>query len=79
MVTLIDTCLKKGHTLFHMYLHSSSLLENVTGLSDKANAREYLCQQMKIAVEYLKTKANVTFCTMSEARSLLTDNKSESE
>ena len=71
MVTLIDTSLNKQQKILHMYLHSSSLLENVTGLSDQANAREHICQQMQIAVEHLKTKANVTFCTMSEARNLL--------
>lgn len=73
MVSLIDTSLTKGQTVFHMYLHSSSLLENVTGLSDQVNAREYICQQIGIALSHLESKANVTFCTMSEARNILTD------
>jgi len=76
MKMLIDKQLKKDQTVFHMYLHSSSLLENVTGLSVHENAREHHCQQIKIAVEYLKEKANVTFCTISEAKSLLTKTNS---
>lgn len=74
MKSLIDTSLKKGQHVFHMYLHSSSLLENVTGLSDKINAREYICQQINVALTYLSSKANVTFCTMSEARDTLVSN-----
>ncbi len=75
MRMLIDTELKKDHSYFHMYLHSSSLLENVTGLSPEECCREYLCEQIKSAVEYLQTKANVKFCTISEARDLLTQKK----
>lgn len=75
MKMLIDKKLQKNHTVFHMYLHSSSLLENITGLSVHENAREHHCQQIKIAVEHLKEKANVTFCTISEAKELLTQNE----
>jgi hypothetical protein len=72
MKMLIDTQLSKGQDVFHMYLHSSSLLENVTGLSCSENTREYLCQQIKIAVEHLAKKTDITFCTISEARNILT-------
>ncbi len=72
MKMLIDSQLKKDKTVFHMYLHSSSLLENVTGLSFHENAREHLCQQIKIAVEHLTTQTNVTFCTISQAKAILT-------
>lgn len=75
MKMLLDSQLKKGHTVFHMYLHSSSLLENITGLSVQENAREHYCQQIKIAVEHLKEKTNVTFCTISEAKTLLSQNE----
>jgi len=75
MEMLIDTQLNKGQDVFHMYLHSSSLLENVTGLSPEESCREYLCQQIKVTVEHLQKKANVTFCTISEARDLLTQQK----
>jgi hypothetical protein len=75
MKMLIDSQLKKNQSVFHMYLHSSSLLENITGLSFHEDAREHHCQQIKIAVEYLKEKANVTFCTISEAKVLLSQNE----
>jgi hypothetical protein len=75
MKMLIDKQLKDDQTVFHMYLHSSSLLEDITGLSVHKNAREHHCQQIKIAIEHLKEKANVIFCTISEAKALLTQNK----
>jgi hypothetical protein len=55
-----------------MYLHSSSLLENSTGLTYQENNREHLCQEIKIAIEHLEKSANITFCTISEARNILT-------
>jgi len=72
MKVLVDTQLSKGQNVFHMYLHSSSLLKNVIGLSDQENTREYLCQQIKIAVEHLAKNTNITYCTISEARDILT-------
>lgn len=78
MKTLIDVILKKNQNIFHMYLHSSSLLENVTGLSDQSNAREHICQEMKKTISYLESKANITFCTISEARELLVQSKYKS-
>jgi hypothetical protein len=77
MKILIDSQLKKDTSVFHMYLHSSSLLENVTGLSFHENAREHLCKQIKIALEHLTAQANVTFCTISQAKALLNQNKTD--
>jgi len=75
MKILIDKQLQKKQDVFHMYLHSSSLIEDITGLSCHQNAREHHCQQIKIAIEHLKEKANVTFCTISEAKVLLAQKK----
>ncbi|NQY86748.1 MAG: WalW protein [Colwellia sp.] len=75
MKMLIDSQLSKDKTVFHMYLHSSSLFENITGLSFHDNAREHICRQIKIAVQHLEKKTNVTFCTISQAKEILTNNK----
>lgn len=72
MKRLIDTCLKRGQTVFHMYLHSSSLIEDVTGLHNDHNARETICQRIAEVSTYLQSKADVTFKTLSEASEDLT-------
>lgn len=75
MITLIETSIKKKQNVLHMYLHSSSLIENVTGLSSQTNARESLCQSISTVIEHLKDKyPNTKFCTISQAKSLLQPN-----
>lgn len=72
MITLIETSIKKGQTVLHMYLHSSSLIENVTGLSSQANARESICQRISTVVKHLTDQhENIKFCTISEAKELI--------
>ncbi len=68
MIQLVEQSLKKGHTVLHMYLHSSSLVENITGLSSESDAREKICRRIQEVVEFTKLKANVNFTTISEAR-----------
>ncbi|NQY35793.1 MAG: WalW protein [Alteromonadaceae bacterium] len=71
MKTLVDGSLKKGHTVLHMYFHSSSLIENVTGLSSQSNARETICQQIREVIEHLQKNRKVKFCTISEAKEII--------
>ncbi|PCI59666.1 MAG: WalW protein [Gammaproteobacteria bacterium] len=68
MNTLIDIGLKKNQTVFHMYLHSSSLIENVTGLKIESNARENMCKRIKTVIDHINRKADVRFCTISQAK-----------
>ena len=67
MKRLVDTCFKRGEHTFHMYLHSSSFLEQVTGLNDELNARENICQRIAQVIKHIQTYANVEFLTLSEA------------
>jgi len=72
MITLAETSLKKGQNVLHMYLHSSSLIENVTGLSNEINARESICQKINLVIKHLTKKhKNIRFCTISEAKTIL--------
>lgn len=71
MKTLIDVGLKKKQRVFHMYLHSSSLIEKITGLSNEANARENICKRIQQVVEHLEKSHPVQFCTITEAREML--------
>jgi hypothetical protein len=69
MNRLIDNKLKNGDGCFHMYLHSSSLLTDVTGLYNEVNARENICQRISEVVHHLSRVADVEFVTLTEAKS----------
>jgi len=71
MIALVDQSLKKQQPVIHMYLHSSSLIDGVTGLLDVDNALSRICERIKRVVTHLTQHANVRFCTISEARVLL--------
>ena len=71
MKILVDKCLEKKYPVIHMYLHSSSLLDGVTGLLKVENAYHRICGRMSDVIRHLHTKANIRFCTISEASTLL--------
>ncbi|MDB2330852.1 polysaccharide deacetylase family protein [Alteromonas sp.] len=71
MKSLVDTCLSKDYPIIHMYLHSSSLIDGATGLLDATGAFELICSRMQTLLQHLDNKANITFCTISEAATLL--------
>ena len=71
MKMLVNMCLEKQYPVIHMYLHSSSLLDGVTGLLQVDNAYQRICGRMSEVIKHLHTKANVRFCTISEASALL--------
>ena len=73
MKRLIKMELKRKQPVLHMYLHSSSLLTGVTGLNNESNAREAISRRISATIQFLKEQADVTFCTLSEAKSLLTE------
>ena len=72
MKRLINTGLKRQESVFHMYLHSSSLIDNTTGLNNEVNARENICSRIAEVIQYLQQHANIDFCTLSQAREKLT-------
>lgn len=72
MNRLVRARLKKGTKIFHMYLHSSSLIQQVTGLNDEANAREQICQRIGQVIAELESRTNLTFMTLTETRQYLT-------
>lgn len=76
---LIDTSLNRGHKVIHMYLHSSSLIDGVTGLFDKQNSLDIICDRIKQSVEHLQSKGPVQFCTISEAAAILAARNNEEE
>ncbi|WP_334031649.1 polysaccharide deacetylase family protein [Alteromonas sp. P256] len=75
MVELSDTCLGKQHKVIHMYLHSSSLIDGVTGLLNVDNAYDLICLRITDFLKDLETKANISFCTITEAAERLKENE----
>lgn len=69
MIRLVKARLKKGDKLFHMYLHSSSLVEQVTGLNNELDAREKICKRIAEVVKYIQQHADVEFVTLTQAQS----------
>ena len=66
---LCDSLIKRHSPIIHMNLHSSSLID----LPYKNNrySGQALYRHMKSCIEGLKERANVTFCTISEAKEKL--------
>lgn len=71
MQPLIDFAVANNHPVIHMYLHSSSLIDGATGFMEQKNAFDVICDNIKQVVEYTHSKANVKFCTISEAATLI--------
>ena len=71
MLPLIDFALNNHHPVIHMYLHSSSLVDSKTGFMKDNNALEVICRNIKQVIRYTETKANIKYCTISEAATIL--------
>jgi hypothetical protein len=71
MNTLVDICLTKNYPILHMYLHSSSLIDGATGLLNIDDAFGTICTRMRAVVSHLQEKADVSFCTITEAATRL--------
>ena len=71
MITLTNSMLENKHTILHMSMHSSSLIDHATGLMDEKNACQVICQRIKQVVDYLNSVANVQFCTLNEAAAII--------
>ncbi len=76
MKPLVDFALSNNHPVIHMYMHSSSLVDGATGFMKGKNAHNRICNNIKTVVDYASQQANVKFCTISEAASILKQRQS---
>lgn len=67
MIKLCDKVISKEYPVLHMYMHSSSLLNNKNNLIGKDNAFNHICGSIEQVVKYLKGRYDIEFCTISEA------------
>lgn len=71
MRPLVDLVLSQRQPVLHMFMHSSSLLDHAAGMMSTANAMEKVMKSIGTLLEYAHSRANVTFCTISEAAVLV--------
>jgi hypothetical protein len=68
MLTLCEKVVDKDYPVLHMYMHSSSLLDNQVGLlGSEQNPFDYISDAVTKVVTQLKSKYDIEFCTISEA------------
>ncbi len=75
MLTLCSQAIAKGHPVLHMYLHSSSLIDNTNSLVGNLSAYRHITESIREVVTKLQQSHDLTFCTLSEACSLLQSRK----
>jgi hypothetical protein len=68
MISCIKACIRRGHRVIHMFLHSSSLLPGATAYvrTDEDEERSY--KNMADVIDYVKEKTDLTFCTLTEVK-----------
>ena len=71
MKPLIDSSLNNHNHVIHMYLHSSSFIDGATGFKQQKYTYDIICDNIKQAIDYIDNKANIKFCTITEAASIL--------
>jgi len=71
MLSLCRIVLNKNYPVLHMFLHSSSLIDNNNSLVGKHNAYEYISSAVKQMVTQLQQEVDIKFCTISEAANIL--------
>jgi len=71
MINLCDIVIDKGYPVLHMFMHSSSLLDNSNNILGQSNAFNHVCGSIEQVVGYLEKHYEVEFCTISEAANKL--------
>jgi hypothetical protein len=76
MIALCDKVIEKGYPALHMYMHSSSLLDNTNSLLGKKNAFSFISNAISEVTAHLLKNYNIEFCTISEAAKKLANTSS---
>lgn len=71
MLRLCRTALNKNYPVLHMFIHSSSLIDNNNSQVGKHNAYEHISGAIKQVITQLQQQTDIQFCTISEAASIL--------
>jgi hypothetical protein len=79
MKPLVDFAIDNHHPVIHMYMHSSSLIDDATGFMEGKNTFDTICSNITQIIEYAHRKSNIKFCTISEAATILQNRSSSAE
>lgn len=71
MISLCDTVINKGYPVLHMYMHSSSLIDNQNSLLGNQDAYQFVTDAVQSVVKHLLSRHSIEFCTISEAATKL--------
>lgn len=71
MLSLCRVAIKKDYPVLHMFMHSSSLIDNNNSLVGNRDAYECISGAIKQVVTKLQEENNIRFCTISEAAEIL--------
>lgn len=71
MISCIKACLRRGHSIIHMFLHSSSLLKGAAPYVKTDEDEDRFYGNMAEVIDYLKTNTDVSFCTLTEAKKII--------
>lgn len=66
MKTLCDKAVANGHPVLHMFLHSSSLIDNPNSQVANEDAYNRITESIESLISWLKGKYDVEFCTVTE-------------
>lgn len=77
MQALITKCIERGESVIHMYLHSSSLLDGVTGFYESEQAFKVMCDAIAKTVSHMQEQVDVKFTTISECGAILRQRDAE--
>jgi len=72
MRALLNAAIAEGQQTFHMYLHSSTLLQQPADHANYALDNQLLYKRISRCIEHLQSIADVQFVTLSEAKQRLT-------
>lgn len=68
MIALIKACVRRGHRVIHMFLHSSSLLPGGSPYVQHEDDEKELYRRIAEVVDYMKRHFDLRFCTLTEAK-----------
>lgn len=71
MLNLCRIAIKKEYPVLHMFMHSSSLIDNNNSLIGNRNAYTHISEAIKEVVTQLQREIDIRFCTISEAADIL--------
>ncbi|MEP4099577.1 MAG: WalW protein, partial [Paraglaciecola sp.] len=66
-ISLCKSVIDKGYPILHMYMHSSSLVDNKNSLLGNKDAFTFITNAIKAVIKELSRHYNIEFCTISEA------------